>query len=120
MLPISEVRVRRTAQRPLVGHATLTLGDCFVVRGLKIMEDKRGRLFVAMPSRRRPGGTYQDVAHPITREFQQAVETAVLEAYRNGDDPEGAGARSPIDPGLGPLEAHAGRRPPWDPSRQVG
>jgi stage V sporulation protein G len=34
-----------------------------------------------MPSRRRPDGTYQDVAHPISTEARELLERTVLAAY---------------------------------------
>ena len=49
---ITEVRVTPRWEDRLRGYATVTLGGVFVVRGLKIIEGKSGRLFVAMPSRK--------------------------------------------------------------------
>ena len=37
--------------------------------------------FVSMPSRKRPDGTHQDIAHPINSETRMMIEKKVLEAY---------------------------------------
>jgi DNA-binding cell septation regulator SpoVG len=38
--------------------------------------------FVAMPSRRRKDGEYQDIAHPITNEARDEMERIILDEYR--------------------------------------
>lgn len=62
--------------------ATLTIGKCFGVRGIKLVEGGRDGLFVSMPSRKTLDG-YEDVCFPVTGEFRQALDNAVKEAYEN-------------------------------------
>jgi len=78
---ITEVRISLRDDQKLKAFASITLEDCFVIRGLKIIEGKQG-LFVAMPSRKRKDGEYQDIAHPINNEARAAMERVVLKAYR--------------------------------------
>jgi len=80
-MEITEVRVKLRDNGKLRAFARLTFDDCFVVRGVKVIEGTNG-MFVAMPSRKRPDGKYQDVAHPITNEMRQAIEKKVLEEYQ--------------------------------------
>ena len=61
--------------------ASITLDDCFVIRGLKIIEGKEGT-FVAMPSRRRKDGEYQDIAHPINNDAREEMERVILDEYK--------------------------------------
>jgi stage V sporulation protein G len=81
MIRITEVRVTPKSDARLRAFASVTLDGVFVIRGLKIIEGKEGRLFVAMPSRKRPDGSYQDIAHPITSEFRITLEDALLAEY---------------------------------------
>jgi stage V sporulation protein G len=37
--------------------------------------------FVSMPSRRRPDGSHQDIAHPINSDMRKIIEQTVLDAY---------------------------------------
>jgi stage V sporulation protein G len=37
--------------------------------------------FVSMPSRKRPDGTHQDIAHPVNKDMRVLIEKRVLEAY---------------------------------------
>ncbi|MEW5993059.1 MAG: SpoVG family protein [Candidatus Zixiibacteriota bacterium] len=79
-MEISEVRVTLRDEERLKGFANVTFDNAFVIRGMKIIRGNTG-LFVAMPSRKRPNGTYQDIAHPVSREMRRLIEERVLEAY---------------------------------------
>jgi stage V sporulation protein G len=78
---ITEVRVSLREDAKLKAFASITLDNCFVIRGLKIIEGKTGT-FVAMPSRKRKDGEYQDIAHPINNEARDEMESIVLAEYR--------------------------------------
>jgi stage V sporulation protein G len=80
-MKISEIRISLRDDNKLKAFASITLDNCFVVRGLKIIEGAKG-VFVAMPSRKRPDGTYQDVAHPINNETRDWMEGLIIEAYK--------------------------------------
>ena len=79
-MEITEVRVTLRDEVRLKGLANVTFDNVFVVRGMKIIKGNSG-FFVAMPSRKRPNGTYQDVTHPVNREMRRMLEEKVLEAY---------------------------------------
>jgi stage V sporulation protein G len=81
MLRITEVRVSLREDAKLKAFASITLEDCFVIRGLKVIEGNNGRMFVAMPSRKRPDGRHQDLAHPITKEMRQHIEEIIISQY---------------------------------------
>lgn len=78
---ITEVRISLRDDAKLKAFASITLDNCFVVRGLKIIEGKSGT-FIAMPSRKRKDGEYQDIAHPINNEARAVMEKVILKAYR--------------------------------------
>ena len=79
-MEITEVRVTLRDEDRLKGFANVTFDNVFVIRGMKIIAGNNG-YFVAMPSRKRPDGTYQDIAHPVSIEMRQALENRVLEAF---------------------------------------
>jgi stage V sporulation protein G len=80
-MKISEIRISLRDDNKLKAFASITLDNCFVIRGLKIIEGAKG-VFVAMPSRKRPDGTYQDVAHPINNETRDWMEGLIITAYK--------------------------------------
>jgi len=77
---ITEIRVTLRDEERLKGFANVTFDNAFVIRGMKIIQGNDG-YFVSMPSRKRPDGTYQDIAHPVNKEMREHIEQKVLEAY---------------------------------------
>ena len=65
----------------LLAFASVTLGGCFAVKGIKIMDSEKGA-FVAMPDRKDAKGEYHDICFPTTSEMRQALNTAVLGEYQ--------------------------------------
>ncbi|HUV35412.1 MAG TPA: septation regulator SpoVG [Patescibacteria group bacterium] len=80
-MEITEIRISLRDDNKLKAFASITLDNCFVIRGLKIIEGAKG-VFVAMPSRKRPDGTYQDVAHPINNSTRDWMEEQIIKAYK--------------------------------------
>ena len=80
MIEITEVRVSLRNDEKLKAFVSITLNHAFVIRGLKIIRGNSG-LFVAMPSRKRPDGQHQDLAHPINDATRKYLTQKVLEAY---------------------------------------
>ena len=60
--------------------ASLTIANCFAVRGVKVVQGKNGP-FVSMPQARDNKGGFQDVCYPITREGREQVSRLVLEKF---------------------------------------
>lgn len=80
-MKVTDVRLRRMQpEGKMRAYASVTLDDEFVVHEMRIIDGPRG-LFVAMPSRRSADGEFRDIAHPITAEARQYIQTAVLQAF---------------------------------------
>ena len=77
---ITEVRITLRNEDKLKAFASITFDDCFVVRGLKVINGSQG-YFVSMPSRKRKDGSYQDIAHPINNEMRKEIEDKVLDTF---------------------------------------
>lgn len=61
-------------------YASINLNGCFAVRNVKVLESSKG-LFVSMPSYRSGNGEYKDICFPVTKEFREQLNSAVLDAY---------------------------------------
>jgi len=99
-MEVTDIRISLFDDAKLKAFVTIVLNDVFMIRGLKIIVGHRGT-FVAMPSRKLPDGTFQDLAHPINNEARAWLEHVVLEAYhreieRQARPPEWTGVRSPL------------------------
>ena len=79
-MEITEIRLTMRNEAKLKAFANVTFDNAFVIRGMKIINGNKG-FFLSMPSKRRPDGTYQDIAHPVNGEMRRMLEEKVLEAY---------------------------------------
>lgn len=80
-MEVTEVRVYVRDEAKLKAYATITFDNCFVVRDVKVIQGSNG-LFIAMPSRKKPDGSYKDLAHPLNNETRKKIEEKVIEAYK--------------------------------------
>lgn len=65
----------------LLAFASATIGGCFAVNGIRVMDSEKGK-FVAMPSSKGSDGKYHDICCPTTAEMRKAINTAVLGEYQ--------------------------------------
>ena len=65
----------------LLATATVTLGGCFAIRGVRILDSERGA-FVSMPQRKNAQGEYKDICFPTTAEMRKELHSAVLGEYQ--------------------------------------
>lgn len=75
-----------------VALATVTISDCLVLTGLRIVKGKKG-MFVSMPQRKlskpdKNGNEYADIFFPVTHDFREELNNAVLDAYDEKVDEE--------------------------------
>ena len=82
MIEITEVRISLRDDDKLKAFVSITLNDSFVIRGLKVIKGNTG-VFVAMPSRKRPDGQHQDLAHPINDVTRKYLTDRVMAEYEN-------------------------------------
>ena len=78
---ITDVRLRKVVtDGKMKAIASITIDNAFVVREIRVIEGQNG-LFVAMPSRKTPGGEFRDITHPITPEARELIQSAILTEY---------------------------------------
>ena len=79
-MKITEVRVFLREDEKLKAYAAVIFDGVFAVHNLRIVKAEKG-LIVCMPSRKKNDGKFIDIAHPITNDFRDELEKAVLVAY---------------------------------------
>ena len=82
----------------LLAYANVTLGGCFAVKGIRVMDSEKGA-FVAMPDRKDSKGEYHEVCFPTTAEMREALNTAVMGEYHRVVEliaAQGEKARAPV------------------------
>ena len=65
----------------LLAFANVTLGGCFAVKNIRIMNSEKG-MFLAMPDRQDAKGEYRDICFPTTAEMRKTLDRAVMGEYQ--------------------------------------
>ena len=83
-MQITDVKVRKIFEDegPMKAIVSVTFDHQLALHDIKVIY-ARERLFVVMPSRKNPDGTYRDIAHPINSEFRGILERYILDAYED-------------------------------------
>ncbi|OGF44983.1 MAG: septation protein SpoVG [Candidatus Firestonebacteria bacterium RIFOXYC2_FULL_39_67] len=81
-MEITEVKLHLRNEEKLKAYATITIDDCFVIRDLKVIQGNTG-MFISMPSRKKPDGSFKDIAHPLNNETRIMIENRILQAYKD-------------------------------------
>ena len=80
-MEITDIKVRKLFDDdPMKAIVSVTFDNQLAVHDIKVI-NARDRLFIVMPSRKNPDGTYRDIVHPINGKFRTELESAVIEAY---------------------------------------
>ena len=90
---ITEINIKLREEPKLKAFVNVTFENVFSVKGLKIIQSKKG-LLLCMPSRKVEDGTQRDIAHPISKEFRDQMEAEIIAEYfrvlkRRELDPDG-------------------------------
>ena len=73
------IKVLKTSNK-MVGIASINLDNMFAIHGIKILKGPND-LFLAMPSRSKGPGQFEDIVHPINSNVRTTVEKLVFHAY---------------------------------------
>lgn len=81
-MQVTDVKVRKLFfdDSPMKAIVSVSLDDQLAVHDIKVIH-ARDKLFIVMPSRKNPDGTYRDYVHPLNAEFRADLENAILRAY---------------------------------------
>ncbi|MCR5262854.1 MAG: SpoVG family protein [Clostridiales bacterium] len=82
-MKITDIKVRKLFSDggPMKAVVSVTFDRQLALHDIKVI-NARDRLFIVMPSRRNPDGTFRDIVHPITASFREELESSVVEAYK--------------------------------------
>ena len=80
-MKVTSVRITLANDNRLRAFAEIGIDDGLAIHGLRIIDGDYG-LFISMPSKTKPDGTFADIVHPINRQTREMIERSVLEEYR--------------------------------------
>ena len=80
-MEITDIKVRKLFDEgPMKAIVSVTFDGQLALHDVKVIS-ARDKIFIVMPSRKNPDGTYRDIVHPINSEFRVSMEEQILEAY---------------------------------------
>ena len=79
-MQITNVKILLVNQERLKAYAQFVIDGCFVVKNVRVVKVMEN-LIVSMPSRKLKDESWEDVAHPITKDCRKQVVDTVLAAY---------------------------------------
>lgn len=81
-MQITNVKVRKTFndESPMKAIVSVTFDNQLALHDIKVISAKE-KLFVVMPSRKNPDGTFRDIVHPINSSFRAELEETIIAAY---------------------------------------
>lgn len=86
---ITQVKINRTPEGGrMKAIVSVTFDDQFAVHDIKVIDGPE-RLFLAMPSRKMPDGSFRDIVHPINPSVRAMLEERILEEYRSSAESTG-------------------------------
>jgi stage V sporulation protein G len=80
-MKITAIDVRFSGEDAVKAYVDITLDDCFIIHGLRLIRYSKGYL-LAMPQTERRKGKPYDAGCPITREARRRIEDVVMAEYR--------------------------------------
>ena len=91
-MQITDVKVRKlfSDAEPMKAIVSVTFDGQLALHDIKVIY-AREKLFIVMPSRKNPDGSYRDIVHPINADFRAQLEEAVLKAYEEALESEAEG-----------------------------
>lgn len=81
-MQITDVKIRKIVNddRAMKAIVSVTFDDSLALHDIKVIETSK-KIFVVMPSKKNPDGTYKDIVHPTKSELRKLINDAVIKAY---------------------------------------
>ena len=80
-MEITDIKVRKLfSDGPMKAVVSVTFDGQLALHDVKVISAK-DKIFIVMPSRKNPDGTYRDIVHPINSDFRTHLEQSVIDAY---------------------------------------
>jgi stage V sporulation protein G len=79
-MQVTAVQIRLTGEDVVKAYVDITLDDCWIIHGLKVLRHAKGYAVVMPQKKWRKGGHYT-IAYPSTPEAHRMIEEAVMAEY---------------------------------------
>ena len=82
---VEVIRLHRMENKDgsLKAYVDIKVCDAVLIKGVRVLSNKEGALFVAMPSQKAQDGKYYETVKLLTDEAKQELQEVVLSAYQS-------------------------------------
>lgn len=83
-MEITDIKIFKTKQKgPVLAYSNVILNNCFIIRGITLLETEKNGRFISMPSRRlrNKEKSYRDMCHPLNSEVRAELTKAIFDVY---------------------------------------
>ena len=81
-MKITNVNITKTDTMPIKARISITVDEAIIVHNITISEDANGNLYVNMPSKKTPDGSYLNIIHPINQETRKQINDTLITIYK--------------------------------------
>lgn len=78
-MEITNIRIKKTPGKKLIGFADIELDNCIVIHNIRILKSKN--IFLGMPNKKNKKGEFLDVVHPSNTEFRKKLTKKIYEEF---------------------------------------
>lgn len=79
-IKVARIHRTQTSKGPLLGYADIVINDVLLIKGLRIIEGKKG-YFVAMPQEQGRDRKWYDTVLCLTKEVREYINEVILESF---------------------------------------
>lgn len=80
-MEITDIKIRKIIEEgKMKAVVSVVLDNKLVIHDIKVIKTEE-KIFIAMPNKKMPDGTFKDVVHPLESTFRKELETRILEEY---------------------------------------
>lgn len=86
MITVTEVKIypfeSSGAQKTLRAYAEITLNDSLVIKGIRVLQNANGGLYIGFPSQMGSENKYRDLIIPKSPELKKLLRDQIIKAYK--------------------------------------
>ncbi len=81
-MKVTDIRIQliQSPRNKLLAFAEITIDEALVIKDFQIFASDHG-VFVGMPSRKMPDGSWRETVFPIDTDLARSISSAILRAY---------------------------------------
>lgn len=80
-IKVTDIRMRIREGNGMKAICSVVLNGMIALNDIRVIENKDGKLMIAMPSKKMADGKFKDMANPVSAKARQIIETSVIDEY---------------------------------------